>query len=116
MVQVCIVYFFSAVTKLTDESWMNGTAVFQTSQINHYSLPWFTQHSSGLRPLFIFLNYLVLGYQLLFPIVVWIKKAKKVFLIIGILMHLYIAFVMGLVSFGLVMILCYIYFWPQKKT
>jgi hypothetical protein len=31
-------------------------------------------------------------------------------------MHLYIAFVMGLVDFGLVMILGYVYFWPVKGS
>jgi hypothetical protein len=57
----------------------------------------------------------VLGYQLLFPVLVWIKKIKKMFLLLGILMHLYIAFVMGLVEFGSVMIISYIIFWPIKK-
>jgi hypothetical protein len=73
-------------------------------------------NAEKLSWLFIALNYVVLAYQLLFPVLVWIKKIKKPFLILGILMHLYIAFVIGLVSFGFVMILPYIYFWPNSTA
>jgi len=116
IIQICFVYFFSALAKLSDQTWLNGTAVLLTSQVNHYSLPSVAKNAGTLNWLFIFLNYFVLVYQLLFPLVIWIRKSKKIFLIIGILMHLYIAFVMGLVSFGLVMMLCYVYFWPREKT
>jgi len=115
MTQICLVYFFSALAKLHDENWLNGTAVLMTSQVDHFSLPIISNNAARFTFLLVFLNYLVLFYQVLFPIVIWIKKIKKTFIVIGILMHLYIAFVMGLVSFGLIMILPYIYFWPEKK-
>ncbi len=114
--QVCIVYIFSFIAKLNDESWRNGTAIIITSQINHYTLPVISQYALRFNFLFVLLNYIVLIYQILFPVIVWIKKIKKPFIIIGILMHLYISFVMGLVDFGLIMILSYIYFWPEKKA
>ena len=115
MIQVCIVYFFSAITKLTDANWLNGTAIIMTSQVDHFSLPFVSDLAKNSGWLFVIMNYIVLIYQALFPLVVWIKKIKKPFIIIGVLMHLYIAFIIGLVSFGLIMILCYIYFWPEKK-
>jgi hypothetical protein len=58
----------------------------------------------------------VLAYQILFPAVVWFKKIKKPFLILGILMHVYISLVMGLVLFGLIMIICYAIFWEKGAT
>jgi hypothetical protein len=116
MIQICLVYFFAAFAKLTDQSWLSGNAVYFTSQINHYSLPFILNNLSGLGFLFKLLNYLVITYQILFPFVVWIKKIKKPFIVVGIVMHLYIAFVMGLVSFGLIMIIPYIFFWPGNKS
>jgi hypothetical protein len=115
LVQICLVYFFSAIAKLNDPSWLHGSAILLTSQVSHFSLPFINYAAHRCGFLFVILNYTVLSYQTLFPVIVWIKKIKKPFIIIGILMHLYIAFAMGLVSFGLIMILSYVYFWPDKK-
>jgi Vitamin K-dependent gamma-carboxylase len=115
IVQMCFVYFFSSIAKLGDESWINGSAVLMTMQTNHFSIPFITLNAESLTPIFIFLNYASLIYQILFPFVVWIRKVKIPFLVIGILMHLYIAFVMGLVTFSLIMIIGYIYFWPERN-
>jgi hypothetical protein len=112
MIQVCLVYFFAAWAKLGDQSWLNGTAILKTVQVEQYSLHGIVTHAETFSWLLVVLNYIVFAYQLLFPVLVWIKRIKKPFLIIGILTHLYIAFVMGLVSFGFIMILPYIYFWP----
>jgi hypothetical protein len=112
VIQVCLVYFFAALAKLGDESWLSGTAVLKAAQTEQYSLHSIVMSAEKFSWLFILLNYIVFAYQLLFPVLVWIKRIKKPFLVIGILIHLYIAFVIGLVSFGFVMILSYIYFWP----
>lgn len=116
VIQICLVYFLSALAKLQDPSWLSGEAIAQVTQIRHFSLFSFFNYSENLKWLFVCLNYLVLAYQLLFPVLIWVKKTKKVFLILGVLMHLYIAFFMGLVGFGFIMVLAYVYFWPMKKS
>lgn len=116
IVQVCFVYFFAALAKFRDDSWLNGTAVITTSQTPHYSLPFIAGLAENVPLIFIILNYLVMAYQALFPLLIWIQKLKKPLLYVGILMHLYIAFAVGLVTFGLVMLVCYVYFWPVKKV
>lgn len=116
MIQVCLLYFVSSVAKLNDPQWISGTAIAAVSQIRYFSMFSLFTYSKSLEPVFIFLNYLVLIYQLLFSVLVWIKKFKKPLLLIGILMHVYIAFVMGLLGFGVIMILVYALFWPDKRT
>lgn len=113
ILQVLMVYFIAALSKLNDIDWLHGDAICKISKVGHYNM--FSNWFNSNYLVDVFLNYLVLGYQLLFPFLVWIKKIKKSFLLIGILMHLYIAFVMGLVEFGSVMIISYIFFWPIKK-
>ena len=108
-----MVYFLSALAKLNNEEWLNGSAISNTLQVQQYSLEIFSNTKQNALS-FIF-NYLVLFYQLFFPLVIWFKKIKKPFLIIGIIMHLFIAFVMGLMSFGFIMILGYIYFYDFKN-
>lgn len=116
MIQVCLVYFLSALAKLDDPEWLGGNAIVSVSQIRHFSLYAFLNDDVSFKPLFVFLNYFVLVYQLLFPLFVWIGKLKKFLLITGVLMHVYIALVMGLVEFGAIMILAYVYFWPVKRS
>ncbi|WP_317899522.1 hypothetical protein [Aurantibacillus circumpalustris] len=115
VIQVSLLYFLSALAKLNDPAWFAGTAISGVAQIQYFSMYSFFTYSENLRPVFFVLNYVVLFYQLFFPILIWIKKVKKPFLIFGVLMHLYIAFVMGLVGFGFIMILAYVFFWPMKE-
>jgi hypothetical protein len=115
IVQICLLYFLSGLAKLNDPSWLSGSAIAQISQINHFSIRSLLNLGLNLKGVFLVLNYLVLFYQIGFPFLIWIGKIKKALLITGILMHLYIAFVMGLVDFGLIMIFPYIYFWPVKR-
>ncbi len=116
IIQICLVYFTSAITKLGNMDWRHGKAVIMASEVNHFTLPFISHNIDSIAILLVFFNFLVLIYQLLFPLLIWVNKIKKPFIILGILMHLYIAFVMGLVSFGLIMILTYIYFWPAKEA
>ncbi len=107
-IQLCFVYAFAGYTKLLDPDWMNGTAISDVFMINDFSLPAYYNIQPGL--LTSFLNYTVIAYQLLFSVVVWIKPLKKWFLLIGVIQHLFIAFVLGLPSFGFIMIVAYAIF------
>lgn len=115
MLQVCLVYFVSALAKLADEGWMSGQAIAAVSQIRHFSIFSFPAYTTKLNWLYTFLTYTVLIYQAGFSVLVWIKAFKMPLLICGILMHVYIALVMGLPLFGTVMIISYIFFWPLKE-
>ena len=113
-VQVCLVYFLAAYTKLLDPDWLSGNAVNGSLMVSDYSLPFY---HNGLGSLGVFLNWSVIAYQLLFPILVWSRTIKKWFLLIGVLQHLFIALVMGLPSFGFIMIIAYAVFYvPEFKT
>jgi len=116
IVQICLLYLLSALAKLNDQEWLSGKALITVTQIKHFSMFSFHSYNRSLDPLLIFLNYAVLFYQLLFPALIWIRKIKRPLLIFGILMHLYIAFVMGLLGFGFIMILGYVFFWPTKQA
>lgn len=113
-IQVCIVYFLAGYAKLLDADWLNGTAVNDVFGIHHYSLPFLYESNSAFGKE---LNFLIIGYQLLFPISVWFKRIKKWYLLLGILQHLFIAFFIGLPSFGFIMILSYaIFYVPGGQT
>lgn len=115
MLQLCLVYFISGLAKINDPGWLTGKALILTAQIKHFSLYSFLSYNPLFDRILITLNFLILFYQLSFSLFVWIKPIKKTLLVFGVFMHIYIALVMGLVEFGSIMVLAYVYFWPQKQ-
>lgn len=106
-IQICLGYFLAAWFKLTDNDWMNGTAVYHIFQVYEYSNDFFKSLPIQLCSV---LTYATIVYQLLFPVFIWFRKFKIYFFSFGIIQHLLIAFGMGLFSFGIIMVICYILF------
>jgi len=114
MMQVCVIYLVSAFAKLGDASWLSGEAVGQVAALWHFRL----DDQLVLNQPFLqkTLNYLVLVYQLVFPVLIWLRPFKKTLLLLGFCIYLYIALYMGLMSFGLTMMAAHLYFWPLKTA
>lgn len=106
-IQICLAYFIAAYYKVIDPSWIDGSAVYKTFQVPEFSNSLFQSVPYSIT---VVLTYLTMVYQLSFPFLVWFRPFKIYLFSFGILQHLFIAFGMGLVSFGLVMIICYILF------
>lgn len=114
LIQIQLVYLIAGIAKLNSSDWLSGVAIINLDKVAYFNL--YGNAISVTGVLATFFNYLVLFYQLLFPVLIWVDKIKKPLLIIGIFTHLYIAFVMGLAGFGLIMLIPYVYFWPVKNT
>lgn len=117
VVQVLMVYFFSAWYKWLDPNWVNGSAFGMVAQIDAYSVPWLKELVLDNPILGKIATWIGLGYQTLFPVVIWFKKIKPYFLLIGVAFHLSIALFLGIFAFGLIMIAVYLLFidLPFKK-
>jgi hypothetical protein len=115
LVQVCIVYFYSALAKWYDPDWISGEAIHLVNQARHYSNWFLVRNAGAVHGLSVLLTYFVLIYQSAFPVFVFLPRIKKYFLHLGVLMHLYISFVMGLFFFGLIMALTYVLFYDFKS-
>lgn len=110
LVQICVLYFFSTFWKLYDENWLNGHALYNVSQIPTFSSGWLSRLFSEHLWLSKFMTYAVLIYQGSFMFIVWLKKLKIPFLILGTLFHLSISIGMGIFTFGVIMSLTYLLF------
>lgn len=106
-IQICLAYLIAGYYKITDSSWMEGIAVYQTFQVPEFSNSLFKSIPYSVC---MGLTYFTMIYQLSFPFLVWFRPFKIYLFSFGILQHLFIGLGMGLVSFGLVMIICYILF------
>lgn len=105
--QVCVAYFLAGYFKIVDDSWTSGEAIYQTFQIPEYSNALF---ASIPHSICVVLTYLTIAYQLSFAFLVWFRPFKIYLFTFGILQHLLIGLGMGLFSFGLIMVICYILF------
>lgn len=110
--QLIIVYFISALYKVTCNEWIDGTALARILFVNEYSLPIISDVASAYSTLFKIITWLILAYQILFPLVLIKSNKVSYLLMIGILFHVGIALFMGLFNFSLIMIISYVIFIP----
>jgi len=114
LIQLCVLYFFSFFWKLFDANWTNGLALYYVSQIDTFSSSWLKAVFETNIWLSKLATYSVLFYQGSFAILVWVKKIKIPFLIVGILMHFSISIGMGIFAFGIIMTISYILFLEES--
>ncbi len=110
--QLCIVYIVATIYKLSGTQWLNGEALYYALQIDQFSSG-FSKSIADQMWIFKILTYFGLLYQLLFPILIWIKKIRVYWLIPGLIFHLFIGAFMHLWDFALAMIFCYALFLPD---
>lgn len=109
--QLCSMYLFAGINKLYGLYWIDGTALNLVLLNDVYSNWYFRDFLLTIPWLTIMGTYLVLAYQLLFSVLVWIHSLKKYVLTMGILFHLSIWWLTGLYDFAWFAIASYTLFW-----
>lgn len=107
MVQICIIYFFAGLHKLQGDVWRNGTALYYVLNSNDFSPTIFNQYIT--KSLFIvkLLTWFTIFFQLTFPFFVWFKKSQKLYILLGVILHIGIFFMMKIDNFSFILISCY---------
>lgn len=116
LIQICLVYVMSTLYKLNDPAWVNGDALMYISRVDVFSGGFMRLLFEDNPTLSMIGTYGVLLYQGLFPLLIWVKKIKVPYLILGVIIHLMIALAMGIFTFGIVMIITYILFLDQGQV
>jgi len=116
MIQLCVAYFFSAVAKLQTEAWRNGEAVYYAFMMERFagtSLNYKLAHSK----LFVTgATYFVLLFELLFPFLIWVKKFRLPFIVMGVIVHIGIYIFMMIYGFQVIFILLYGLFFTNEQV
>lgn len=114
-VQVIVVYFVSALTKLAGRTWIEGSAVGLVLQ-NHQMVFW-PFDLLALAPLVsAILSWWVLFFELGSPFGFFVKQTKWIWILSGMAIHLFIALTMGLWFFSAKMVITYILFRPEDRS
>jgi hypothetical protein len=99
---LCVIYFFSGLTKLLGNGWWNGESLWRA-----LTRPPFDMVSSEMlihgKYLFIPLGLGICLLETSYPIFIWLRRTRLIWLVGIIAMHGAIAVLMGLYLFGLIM-------------
>lgn len=112
-IQFALIYLLSGYDKLLSASWRSGAAIDSINNLTFFHNPFITFHLNEV--VCIVLSWSVIVFEMGFGFLIWVKKFRIPLLVMGILFHLVIAVVLGLVDFALVMMICYGVYLPFKK-
>ena len=110
-VHLCIIYFFSGCGKLLGASWWEGTALWgavaniQYRTIDLTLLAW--------HPLLVnALTLCALFWEISYTALIWPRLTRPIFLVMAVFVHLGIGLTMGMMEFGIAMLIANMAFLP----
>lgn len=114
--QVVVVYFTAGMLKVTGPLWTKGVALYYTMHVMEYGLPQLADLFSHYPILMVAATYGTLVFQVTFPVMIWFRRYRPLYMAIGTALHLQISLVMGLFSFGLAMCASYFAFYTDAQA
>ena len=102
-VHMCVVYLFAAIGKLGGETWFNGEAIWGALASYEYQtidMTWLAGHM-GLVAI---LTITALTWELVYAALIWPRLTRPIILAMAIPIHLGIGMCMGMMTFGLIML------------
>lgn len=109
-IHFCVIYSFAGLSKLQGDAWWNGEAVWLAfSNLEYQSVdmtwtawyPWISDLAT----------HSTIIWEVFFPVLIWVRPLRPLVLFGGFLMHLGIGGLMGMWTFGLIMIFGHVAFW-----
>ncbi len=102
-VHLCLIYFFAGLGKLQGETWWNGQAIWYSVASYEYQtldLTWLADHMGWVS----LLTFVTVFWEVTYPALIWSRLTRPIVLLIAVLTHLGIGLAMGMMTFGLVML------------
>ena len=101
---LCIIYLFGGIDKARGELWWDGSAVwFAIANLEYQSLDltWLVDQTW----LVALLTHVTLFWETFYPVLIWPRLTRPIFLAMAVAVHGGIALALGMATFGLVMII-----------
>jgi hypothetical protein len=112
---LCIIYLFAGLGKLLGETWWNGTALWEAFANYEYQtldmtwLAWYPLIVNGLCQF-------TVAWEISYVALVWPMRTRPLILALAVPLHLGIAFCMGMITFGCVMLIANLSFVRPEIT
>jgi hypothetical protein len=108
-VQICMIYFVTAVLKSSGPSWLNGTAlhyVFMNVEVRRFDFEWICQYPLVIN----LLGYGGLISEFSLAFLLWFRPTRGYAALAGVAFHAGVFFVVNVPLFGELMTACYLTF------
>ena len=103
-IHLCIVYLVGGLTKAGGPTWWNGEAVWKAIHRPGNDLASFLATEIPVREIYVILGAATLLVELFYPIMIWWKRTRALWLWMTLAMHLFIGIVLELHLFATLMI------------
>ncbi|MCG8583823.1 MAG: HTTM domain-containing protein, partial [Pirellulales bacterium] len=101
---MCVVYFFAGTSKLAGSTWWDGYAMWLSVANLEYQSMDMTWLADWPRTI-AFLTHVSVLWEITYFALVWPKLSRPIVLILAVALHLGIALFLGMITFGLAMII-----------
>ena len=115
-VHFCLLYLVNALGKIMQPFWRDGSFFKNIWHLSYYANPNFIPDWFYHPTLNVVTAWTVILFELIFPVLIWIKPYKRPLIIIGLLFHLGISLFLSLPDFGLAMATVYLLFYDFKRN
>lgn len=109
-IQIAIIYLLSGVDKLYAPAWRSGEAIRYMTSLDYLFNPGLVGAFPTTPWLNFILSWVVILFEILFPILIWNNRFRLWLLALGTVFHLAIVLLLSLIDFGFIMIISYIIF------
>jgi hypothetical protein len=110
-VHMCVIYFFAAMGKLRGDSWWAGDAMWLSVANLEYQ-SWDATWLANWPLLSAIATQITVYWELFFCVLVWPRLTRPIMLALAVPVHLGIALCMGMITFGLIMLVGCLSFVP----
>lgn len=110
LVQVCYVYFFTAIAKLQGDLWLNGTAVYYTMRVEEFRATDWNIPLTSNHYFVVLATYFTLFWEIAFAFLIWFRQSKFWVILGGVMLHGGIWMFMRIDDFSWVMMATYLAF------
>ncbi len=100
---MCVIYFFAGLSKLQGTYWWTGEALwmgFANYEYQSIDMTWLADYPL----IFALLTTVTVYWELFFPFIIWPRLTRALVLAFAIPLHLGIGICMGMMTFGLIML------------
>jgi len=112
---MCVVYLFAGLGKFYGESWWTGEAFWGAVANKEYQtldLTWLAYYPFLVHAL----THLTVFWETFYPALIWPRLTRPIMLALAVPLHLGIAFGMGMITFGTIMIIANLSFLPPNQV
>jgi hypothetical protein len=110
---MCVIYLFAAMGKLQGSTWWEGSAMWLALANLEYQsidMTWLARWPRLIE----FMSQVTIAWELSYIVLIWNRWTRPLVLALAIPLHLGIAFCMGMITFGLIMLVGNLAFVPAS--